>query len=134
MPAGPPPKKSKVGLFIGIGCGALLLLSCCITGGWWFMFRASEVEESVEDSTVTTEETGGGGGGGGDEHVCTRAGRCCEDYVNEMGAAFESARAACANYSNLASTPGAESSCQQTIDTYRSGLQAAGKNVPASCQ
>ena len=49
----PEPKKSKLGLFVGIGCGCLLLLGCIVAGGVWSLVSAMGPGEEVVTTTVT---------------------------------------------------------------------------------
>lgn len=53
-PAQPPPKKSKTGLYVGIGCGCLLLLACGVGGGIWALISSMGPGEEVSsvDATV----------------------------------------------------------------------------------
>ena len=140
--ATPPPKKKKTGLFIGLGCVALLLFGCIGTGGYLYWRAQQAVEdvqdafdEAVEDANAANEaveEAGNAAGGaaaagGGD--LCARAADCCEAYVEAMGTG--SADQMCAGM-RTAGVP--ESSCQTSIDGYRTGLQAMNKTVPSACQ
>lgn len=63
-PGGPPsygqgfpppqqPKKSKMGLYVGLGCGCLILMGCLIGGGIWWMIDAMGPGEEVSSIDVT---------------------------------------------------------------------------------
>jgi hypothetical protein len=141
MPAAPGGKKSSTGKYVAIGCGVLFGF-CCISniiyqvacGGMAAMMNAGSGYEAPDYGSMGQAE-GGGGGGAASGNVCERAVTCCNDYVNAIpGGAASGAASACDSLRSLVNVPGAESGCQQTIDTYRTTLQQMSIAVPASCQ
>lgn len=54
-----PPKKSKTGLYVGIGCGCMLLLACIAGGGIFWAVKSLGPGEEVSsvDATVGTPFT-----------------------------------------------------------------------------
>ncbi|MCB9592961.1 MAG: hypothetical protein H6719_09540, partial [Sandaracinaceae bacterium] len=136
--AAPEKKKSKTGLFIGIGCVLAVILGCLGTGGylWWKANQAvdefeSDLNEAVQNANEAANEaanTGGGdtAGGGGS---CSRIAACCRAYVSAMGASVPAST--CDAYNNVAGMQ--DSMCDQTMAGYRTGLQAMGRDVPSEC-
>ncbi|MBX3275992.1 MAG: hypothetical protein KF729_37415, partial [Sandaracinaceae bacterium] len=140
----PPKKKSKTGLYIGLGCVALLLFGCIGTGIylWWAANRAVDaVNETLEQAGQDLERAGreaaenaaaaesaaaGGGGGGG---ACSRIAGCCRGYIDAMGGTVPAST--CDAYNNVVGMQ--DSLCEQTIAGYRSGLSAMNKTIPADC-
>lgn len=89
-------------------------------------------EEAAEEQAAEPAAAAEGGS------VCERAQRCCEAYVDAMNARAPgsvSADTACAGIAAVRNTPGAaaDSTCQTTIDGFRTGLSAAQLDVPADC-
>ena len=140
---GPPPaaaKKSSALKYVGIGCGALLLLSCCGFGGFyaWGRYAAQSVvddlNEAADEAVADATEASGGEAAGGS--ICDRAQRCCEAYVNEMNAmspGMVNTATTCAGIAAARDTPFADTTCQSTIDGFRSGLTGAQRTVPPDC-
>ena len=132
----PPKKKSNMILYIVGGCVGLLALSCCGYIGFAYFWAARAVDdanEAIEEAQENAQEATEGGGGGGGGSVCSRAADCCTAYVEAMGGAGAgmNAEQTCAGVR----TPGVpDSTCQSTIDGYRTSLTALGRTVPASCQ
>ena len=92
--------------------------------------QAEAADEAVADAT---EASGGGAAGGS---ICDRAQRCCEAYVNEMNAmspGMVNTATTCAGIAAARDTPFADTTCQSTIDGFRSGLTGAQRTVPADC-
>ncbi len=123
-----PKKKSKV-IYIVLGCLALTLFACLGTAGYLWWAANNAVEELQDDIQSTLDEAAENAGGAASGGVCPRAHECCTAYVAEMGGM--SADQVCAGMN----TPGVlDSVCQTSINTWRQGLEAAGRTVPASCQ
>lgn len=94
------------------------------------------MEEAEEASEEMAEETGGEEAAGGGDGVCGQAVACCEAYVNAMGANTPglSVETTCSSVQNLQGSPGGDDACQQAIDGWRTGLEAAQMDVPGPCQ
>ncbi len=104
----------------------------------------TETAPEAEEQTAPTPEPAqpaqpaqpAAGGGGS---VCERAQTCCEAYVQEMNAMNPAggmtAEQTCAGIAAARQMggPTADTTCQSTIDGFRTGLTAAQRTVPASC-
>ncbi|MGF1468092.1 MAG: hypothetical protein ACFCGT_18370 [Sandaracinaceae bacterium] len=114
------PTKSRLPLFLGIGCGLLSL--CCLSGVAGVYF-------------VVPGVASGGPLGGGTSAVCERAVSCCEAYVGAMAEDLPSldAEQQCGAVRAMVDTPGSNAACQNAIDGWRASLDAYSQEVPASC-
>jgi hypothetical protein len=94
------------------------------------------VEEAEQAAEEMAEETAGEEAAGGGDGVCGRAAACCEAYVNALSANQPglSVETTCASVQNLQNSPGGDSACQNAINGWRTGLQAAQMEVPGPCQ
>ncbi|MGE0787875.1 MAG: hypothetical protein AB7S26_19530 [Sandaracinaceae bacterium] len=86
----------------------------------------TEATETTETSDDTADEAPSGGGGGG---ACSRIAACCRAYVEAMGGSVPANT--CDAYNQVQGMP--ETSCEQTIAGYRTGLSAMQKAIPADC-
>lgn len=94
---------------------------------WGFLLDGGVVSSDGASAIPPTDPSADPAAGGS---ACSRVAACCRAYVAEMGAAVPAST--CDAYNDTSMIP--ETTCQSTIDGYRSGLQALGRNVPAECQ
>lgn len=146
---GEPPKKSKTGMYVGIGCAVLLFLGC-LCGGGVYMFVIRPAQQAAEafntglqnyqptpgtfGTVPSTDSTGSGAAPSGSD-TCAKVDRCCPAFYVARGLPAESASTTCAQMASARSQAmGAmlETVCAAQMQAFTSA--GGGVPLPPECQ
>lgn len=108
-PGGQPPSSPKTGLFVAIGCAAVVVLGIAGAGVAGAMFWTTSAS-APGPSPVTATPVGGAGAPG---PTCSKTAACCRKIVTASGG-DPSALTSCDNFQKLP-----DSSCTAALEGYK---------------
>ena len=127
-PPGPPPKKSKALLFVGLGCGALILLGAAGSIASYFYMKSK-----VNDAEQAIANYGAGGAGvlaapaaGSVSATCAKAIACCKAVTGKSAGQNSALVEQACNGIGLLS----DAQCTQQYNALKSSAAA----VHATCE